>query len=208
MQVGSGAVVATGMLTSARRAEAGTTPRDNPEVGKSDFAFLSGKIALEEHFDFSATENPSYAALRLQLQDLGSGRIAEMDRGGVKVCILSLTSPGIQAITNARQAVEVSRQANDHLAEHIAKNPKRLKGFAALPLQDPQAAAQELTRSVKDLGFCGAMVNGFTQTGDAASVVFYDMPQYRDFWATVPATCVVPASNGETSTCSRPAGTF
>jgi 2,3-dihydroxybenzoate decarboxylase len=154
-------------------------------LGKSDFASLSGKIALEEHFDFSATENPSYAALRLQLQDLGSGRIAEMDRGGVEVCILSLTSPGIQAITNARQAVEVSRQANDHLAENIAKNPKRLKGFAALPLQDPQAAAQELTRSVKDLGFCGAMVNGFTQTGDAASVAFYDMPQYRDFWATV-----------------------
>jgi hypothetical protein len=43
MQVGSGAVVATGMLTSARGTEAGTTPRDNPELGKSDFASLSGK---------------------------------------------------------------------------------------------------------------------------------------------------------------------
>jgi 2,3-dihydroxybenzoate decarboxylase len=71
------------------------------------------------------------------------------------------------------------------LAENIAKNPKRLKGFAALALQDPQAAAQELTRCIKELSFCGALVNGFTQNGDADSITFYDMPQYRDFWATV-----------------------
>jgi 2,3-dihydroxybenzoate decarboxylase len=148
------------------------------------------KIALEEHFDFSATENASYAArgsseFQRQIQDLGTGRIAEMDRGGVEVCILSLVGPGIQAIPNVRQAVEVARQANDHLAENIAKNPKRLKGFAALPLQDPEAAAQELTRCVRDLHFCGALVNGFTETGEAGSVTFYDLPQYRDFWATV-----------------------
>jgi 2,3-dihydroxybenzoate decarboxylase len=174
MQVGSGAALSARLLSSATGIE--------PALPS---ASLPGKIALEEHFDFSATENPSYAALRLQLQELGNGRIAEMDRGGVEVSILSLTSPGIQAIIKARQAVEVSRQANDHLAENIAKNPKRLKGFAALPLQDPQAAAQELTRCIKELGFCGALVNGFTQSGDSDSISFYDMPQYRDFWATV-----------------------
>ena len=89
-----------------------------------------------------------------------------MDRGGIDICILSLVGPGIQGIPDASQAIAVARHANDHLAAQIAKNSKRLKGFAALPLQDPQAAAQELTRCVKDLGFCGAMVNGFTDTGD------------------------------------------
>jgi predicted TIM-barrel fold metal-dependent hydrolase len=153
-------------------------------------ASLAGKIALEEHFDFPATASASYAApgspeFQLQIQDLGSGRIAEMDRGGVEVCILSLVGPGIQAITNTRQAVEIARQANDHLAGNIAKNPKRLRGFAALALQDPQSAAQELTRCIKELGFCGALVNGFTQSGQADSIGFYDRPQYRDFWATV-----------------------
>ncbi len=54
-----------------------------------------------------------------------------------------------------------------------------------MPLQDPQAAAQELTRCVKELGFCGALVNGFSQIGQADSAVFYDLPQYRPFWATV-----------------------
>ena len=52
-------------------------------------------------------------------------------------------------------------------------------------MQDPQAAAQELTRRVKELGFCGVLVNGFSQVGEADSAVFYDLPQYRPFWATV-----------------------
>ena len=181
--------VAAGALTSAA-GDTGPSATNNMELSKADSATLSTKIALEEHFDFSATESASYAArgtpeFQRQIKDLGSGRISELDRGGVEVCILSLVSPGIQAITNVHQAVEVARQANDHLAENIAKNPKRLKGFAALALQDPQAAAQELTRCVKDLGFCGALVNGFTQIGDAGSVSFYDLPQYRDFWATL-----------------------
>src|SRR6516165_8789865 len=69
--------------------------------------------------------------------------------------------------------------------ENIAKKPKRLKGFATLPLQDPDAAAQELTRCVRDLGFCGALVNGFSEVGEAGSAVYYDLPQFRPFWATV-----------------------
>src|SRR5215467_10113873 len=179
IQAGSGAAVAAGVLSSGAKSEITVSS-----------ATLSGKIALEEHFDFAATASASYAALcspefHRQIQDLGSGRIAEMDRGGVEVCILSLVGPGIQAITNVRQATEVARQANDHLAENIAKHPKRLLGFAALAMQDPQGAAHELTRCIKELGFCGALVNGFTQSEEADAVGFYDMPQYRDFWATV-----------------------
>jgi gamma-resorcylate decarboxylase len=159
-------------------------------TAKLDSAPTAGKIALEEHFAFSETVDTSYAALgtpefRLQIEDIGNRRIAEMDRGDVELCILSLVSPGIQAIPDTSQAIAISRRANDHLAEHIAKYPKRLKGFAALPLQDPQAAARELTRCVKELGFYGALVNGFSQIGEADSEVFYDLPQYRAFWATV-----------------------
>jgi gamma-resorcylate decarboxylase len=79
-----------------------------------------------------------------------------MDRGGLDVCILSLTAPGVQAIPDVKEAIAQARRTNDYLAENIAKNPKRLKGFATLPLQDPEAAAQELTRCVKDMQFCGA----------------------------------------------------
>ena len=51
------------------------------------------------------------------------------------------------------------------LAAEIAKRPDRFAGFAALPMQDPEAAARELTRCVKELGFVGALVNGFSQVG-------------------------------------------
>lgn len=130
----------------------------------------------------AASHTPEF---QRQIEDLGTARIAEMDRGGVELCILSLVNPGIQSIFNVPQAISTARRANDYLAERVAKYPKRMKGFAALPLQDPQAAAEELTRCVKELGFCGALVHGFSQIGEAESAVYYDLPQYRPFWATV-----------------------
>jgi len=151
----------------------------------------SGKIALEEHFTLSEIMEDSYAVkdlppeTRSKILDLGAGRLADMDRGGLQVCFLSLTAPGIQSVPEIGQAIALARRANDHLAENITRNPKRLKGFAALPMQDPQAAARELTRCVKELGFYGALVNGFSQVGSADSAIFYDLPQYRPFWATV-----------------------
>jgi hypothetical protein len=140
-------------------------------IEPGQFKIVTG-IELEEHFDFPAGAiyaAPGSPEFHRQIQDLGSGRIAEMDRGAVQVCSSSLVGPGIQAITNPRQAAEVAREATTILAESIAKNPKRPRGFAALALQDPLGAAQELTRCVKDLGFCGALVNGFTQSGQEDS---------------------------------------
>jgi 2,3-dihydroxybenzoate decarboxylase len=152
---------------------------------------LAGKVALEEHFVLAETMDASYAVrdlhpeTRSRILDLGSGRLADMDRGGLDICILSLTAPGVQGIPNVKEAIAQAQRTNDYLAENIARNPKRLKGFATLALQDPEAAARELTRCVRDLGFCGALVNGFSQIGEADSAVYYDLPQYRPFWATV-----------------------
>jgi len=188
----AGALAAAGLLTGGADAtEVAPDSGKKLDTAKPGSAPMPGKIALEEHFALPGTIDASYTSLptpesRRQIQDLGSGRIAEMDRGGVELCILSDSGPeNIQTIPNTSEAVARSRRSNDYLAEHIAKYPKRLKGFAALPMQDPQAAAQELTRCVKELGFCGALVNGFSQIGEADSAVFYDLPQYRPFWATV-----------------------
>jgi predicted TIM-barrel fold metal-dependent hydrolase len=185
---GARAVAGAGLLAAGNSANAANVPA--PEAVNANSGPMPDKIALEEHFVIPETLAASYGALgspefQRQLEDIGSTRIAEMDRGGLGVCILSLVSDGIQAIPNASEAVRIARLANDHLAEQIAKNPKRFKGFAALPLQDPQAAAQELTRCIRELGFCGALANGYSQIGTPDSAVFYDLPQYRDFWATV-----------------------
>ena len=108
-----------------------------------------------------------------------------MDESGVAIMILSLNAPAVQAIYDVKQAIAVARQANDVLAAEVRKRPDRFAGLAALPMQDPEAAAQELTRCVKELGFVGALVNGFSQVGEANTAVYYDLPQYRPFWAVV-----------------------
>jgi 2,3-dihydroxybenzoate decarboxylase len=82
-------------------------------------------------------------------------------------------------------AIAVARQANDALAAEVRKRPDRFAAFAALPMQDPEAAAAELTRCIKELGFVGALVNGFSQVGTPDNVAYYDMAQYRPFWRTV-----------------------
>ena len=46
-------------------------------------------------------------------------------------------------------------------------------------------SAAELTRCVKEFGFKGALVNGFTQKDVEDSAIYYDIPEYRPFWATV-----------------------
>ena len=127
----------------------------------------------------------AWERLRGRLLDLGDERLREMDVHGIERGILSLNSPAIQAIPDPALAVETAQRANDVLAEAIAVHPRRFAGFAALPMQDPDAAAAELTRCVRDLAFKGALVNGFSQVGTPERVVYYDAPAYLPFWATV-----------------------
>jgi 2,3-dihydroxybenzoate decarboxylase len=151
------------------------------------------KIALEEHFALPETlgDSEQYAVigswgdLQHKLLDLSDRRLSEMDRHGIALAILSLNSPAIQAIPDPRVAIEAARRANDVLAEAIARRPDRFAGFAALPMQDPDAAAGELTRSVHELGFKGALVNGFSQRGAPEEVIYCDHQVYATFWSVV-----------------------
>jgi 2,3-dihydroxybenzoate decarboxylase len=99
--------------------------------------------------------------------------------------ILSLNAPAVQAIPDIKTAIAVARQANDVVAEHVRKRPERFAAFAALPMQDPEAATAELTRCVKEFGMVGALVNGFSQITDPENMTYYDLPQYRPFWKAV-----------------------
>ena len=155
---------------------------------------MQGKIALEEHFAIEATLGDSqifgahvWDTLGPRLTDIQDMRLAEMDKHGIGMMILSLNAPAVQAIHDVKRAIAVAREANDVLATEVAKRPDRFAAFAALPMQDPEAAAAELTRCVNELGMVGALVNGFSQAGSPDSVLYYDLPQYRPFWRTVEA---------------------
>ncbi|MGA7931374.1 MAG: amidohydrolase family protein, partial [Candidatus Sulfotelmatobacter sp.] len=110
-----------------------------------------------------------------RLRDFEEWRLPEMEAHEVTVHVLS-TAPGIQAVPDAPTATANAKKANDYLAAVIAKYPDRFRGFAALPLQDLEAAVQELKRWAKELGFCGALVNDHTLGH------YLDEPQFGAFW--------------------------
>ena len=152
---------------------------------------MQGKLALEEHFALPDTLEDSraffsarnWAELKARLLDMQERRIREMDENGIEMMLPSLNAPAVQSVLDASQAIELARRANDFLAEEVAKRPDRFRGLAALPMQDPDAAARELARCVEELGFVGALVNGFSQIGDPDDATYYDLPQFRPFWA-------------------------
>jgi len=155
---------------------------------------MKGKIAFEEHFAIEDTleETRNFAGdsgvwddFTREILDLDDERLGHMDNTGIEFAILSLNAPGVQRILDANEAMITAKKANERLAEAVAKYPDRYAGFAALPMHDPDAASEELTRCVKELGFKGCMVNGFQQVDDPDNVKYYDFPEYRSFWATV-----------------------
>src|SRR5213075_1363029 len=152
---------------------------------------MQGKIGLEEHFAIDDTLHDSkgfladstWPELESRILDLQERRIAEMDRHGMQMMILSLNAPAIQSIPDAKRASDTARRANDFLAREVAKRPDRFQGLAALAMQDPDEATRELSRCITELGFRGALVNGFSQINDPSSMVYLDDARYRGFWA-------------------------
>jgi 2,3-dihydroxybenzoate decarboxylase len=147
----------------------------------------ASRIALEEHFiipsflDYLAHGMPPTAPEVRDivigwLSDVGEERLAAMDSAGVRKSVLSISGPGVQIEPDAATATRRAAEANDALAEVVANRPDRYGGFAHLAPQDPGAAADELERCVRDLGMCGAMINGHTNG------VYLDDPRNDVFW--------------------------
>lgn len=151
------------------------------------------KIGIEEHFAIPETMGNTLQYFDKSVQefnkqrilDLMDYRIKDMDENGMDMMILSLNSPGLQEIPDKKEVVNVARKANDHLAEAIAKRSDRYRGFAALPMQDPDAAIEEMYRVTKELGFVGILVNGYSQIDTPENYKYLDDPMYRTFWKEV-----------------------
>lgn len=104
----------------------------------------------------------------LQLQ-----RMAEV---GVDHTVLSLATPFIDYHLDRRLAVDASRAFNDGLAAMIDQDKARFSGWAFLPMQDPEAAALELRRCVRDLGFIGGHI-----ASNVRGTYLYD-EQFKPLW--------------------------
>jgi hypothetical protein len=82
-----------------------------------------------------------------------------LDKAKVERTVL-FTSEGLSVgfIQSPRYAAAVCRAYNDYVHDRYARVSARLRPMALIPMQDPEAAAAELRRAVKELGLPGAMV--------------------------------------------------
>lgn len=123
-------------------------------------------IALEEHYadaeltaTFDGADATKAPAIRERLDDVGALRLKAMDQAGIALQVLSHNSPAAQNLEAAR-AVPMAQRVNDRLYDIVRTQPDRFAAFAALPTDDPAAAATELERTVTALQFKGAMLHG------------------------------------------------
>ncbi|KAJ5874642.1 uncharacterized protein N7529_003072 [Penicillium soppii] len=130
-------------------------------------------ITLEEHYvsptiRASTPHDPfaSFPAPTIQkLESLSSERLQDMDAGNVALQILS-HAPGTYSAA-------LCTETNNTLASAIAAHPTRLAGFALLPMAEPEAAAAELERCVREHGFVGALLDNHIDGR------FYDGLEFR-----------------------------
>jgi aminocarboxymuconate-semialdehyde decarboxylase len=86
-----------------------------------------------------------------------SQRIEDMDRAGIDVEVVSLSTPNVFFADAAHQPA-VARMINDSYAELIAQHPRRFKGFASIPMDAPDEALIELQRAIHDLKLNGVIL--------------------------------------------------
>ena len=74
-------------------------------------------------------------------------RMEMMDRHGIDISVVSLTSPNVHFGDEAVSA-ETARLANDEMAAGQTAYPDRIRWFASLPWEYPDAAVAELERCI------------------------------------------------------------
>ena len=136
---------------------------------------LLGKVALEEAFQppFAMEEatgpNISMYVYKEREAEYTSGivnikdRVLEARATGVGYTVCSLTVPGVQGETDPATAEAFATRSNNWIAEQIKAYPTELGAFGAVSMHNPKQAAVEMTRCIKELGFCGIMVNNWQQ---------------------------------------------
>jgi predicted TIM-barrel fold metal-dependent hydrolase len=116
---------------------------------------------------------------RVQALTDDARRLELMDECDIRMQVLATPSPPLDEQFKQKTAQELARLANDEMAAIVARHPDRFIGTATLSLADPEWAAGELTRAVKELGLHGAQV--YTSVNGRA----IDGPDFQPLYATL-----------------------
>lgn len=134
-------------------------------------------VTLEEHLTFpeltalipkeamavhTIDQSPMIKMVAPKLADIDGERLQSMDDNGISVQVLSVAGPGADLLSK-EDSPAFAIKYNDAIADKIAAYPDRFTAFSHLPTTAPEAAADELERTVTEYKFRGALINGLTQ---------------------------------------------
>lgn len=114
-------------------------------------------------------------------------RLEDMDRSGVSMQALSTVPVMFSYWTKAADGLDLSRLLNDHIAEVVRAHPTRFAGLGTIPLQDPELAAGELERCVRELGLRGVQIGTHVDANEhchGADCRNLDHPSLDVVWRT------------------------
>ena len=92
--------------------------------------------------------------------------------------VICLCSPPIELLAGPDVTPDLARTANDGMAEYVSKYPDRFPAFiASLPMNNPDAALNEMDRAIKELKAVG--VQFFTNVQGKS----LDLPEFKPLFA-------------------------
>ena len=101
-------------------------------------------------------------------------RFRTMDQFDEYAQVICMPGPPLEVMAGPDVTPELAKAANDGMAEYVAKYPDRFPAFiASMPMNDPDAAAAEIDRAIKDLKAVGVQI--FTNVNGKP----LDLPEFR-----------------------------
>ena len=114
-------------------------------------------------------------------------RVEDMERAGVTMQVLSTVPVMFSYWAKAADTHDLSRLLNDHIADVVRAHPTRFAGLGTIPLQDPDLAAGELERCVRELGLRGVEIGSHVDANEhchGADCRNLDHPSLDVVWRT------------------------
>jgi len=163
----AGAGAAASVLGDSSSAQTAKTPGRRIDIHTHYYPEAFFQKIRELPGEFSFDKDPTgrtiikyrgarFFGIQPPMTDVGK-RIEDMDRVGIDVEVISLSTPNV-FFADADHQPEIARMVNDAYAELAARQPKRFKGFASIPMDASDAALKELHRAINDLKLNGVIL--------------------------------------------------